>query len=123
MLLRATLLHRRRIAFVDAFAFDHLDVNVNRWISEPVDFAAGPANLDPINLFRPAQTEYFPGIVRRKITAASCLQTTSLYASGLPGNHRPGSGRIAPGRDQLQTEPTVFVSTFIPQQQRSFAVV
>src|SRR5438067_8513473 len=104
----AILLRGARSTLRDALAFNHLLISINRRICELVNFAAGPANLDIVNLFRRAQTQYFSGIVRREVAAARSLQTASLHAARLPSDYRSNGRRVALSRYQLQTNPVVF---------------
>src|SRR5262245_29459612 len=86
---------RRRRTFGGAFAFRDFDVLIDGRIDELVHLAAGPFDLDAINLRGLANTKNLTRIMRREKTAAAGFQSRALHAAGRPRDDRADRARIA----------------------------
>ena len=85
-------------------------------MGEFIHSAARPANLHAVNFRRSAGTKNLARIMRGEITPAIGFQTTPLDPTGLPRDYCANCGRVAPGCDQLQTEPVVPVAAFVTKE-------
>src|SRR6185503_8702247 len=54
---------------------------------------------------------------------AGGFQSAPLYAARLPRDDGPDASGVAPGADQLDTEPVVPIATLVVQQNRRFPVI
>src|SRR5262249_62323969 len=95
----------RRGGFDAALAFDDFDVLIDRRVDEPVHLAAGPFDLDAVNLGRLAGAQNFSRVVRRQKTAPGGFQTRTLHAARGPGDDRPDRVGVALFGHKLKAWP------------------
>src|SRR5215813_11637623 len=96
---------RRRGGFDAALAFDDLDVLIDRRVDELVHLAAGPFDLDAVNLGSLAGAQNFSRVVRRQKTAPGGFKTRTLPAARRPSDDRPDRVGIALFCHELKAEP------------------
>src|SRR5947207_15481896 len=68
----------------DTFAFNDLDVGIQRQVCKFVHLAAWPSDLNAIDLCSRSKTQHLARVVRCQITATSGFQPAPPYAACLP---------------------------------------